>query len=135
MLDLVIWTGPQLIFAVKLSRLHYQADNLAGMMGWTTKLDCVIRLLWPCLEPRYASALRNAFQKKALSLVDTFPTVDDIKECSICLEESRDLCRLPCNHCFHRHCIRTWFQSRPDSASRSPCAICRREASQLMASG
>eukprot|EP00931_Biecheleriopsis_adriatica_P108812 TRINITY_DN83099_c0_g1_i1.p1 TRINITY_DN83099_c0_g1~~TRINITY_DN83099_c0_g1_i1.p1 ORF type:complete len:308 (-),score=26.65 TRINITY_DN83099_c0_g1_i1:106-921(-) len=145
--DLVIWNGSQLILAVKLFQLQYDTDALAGimevsllqaqatvfvvrMMGWTSVLGCIIRLLWPCVDV----VLRSDFQREAaLTLVETFPTIDLVAQCSICLEESHGLCMLPCNHGFHRHCLRTWFQNNPDSASCNPCAVCRREATQLMA--
>ena len=35
------------------------------------------------------------------------------KECTICKEDyenSQVLCRMPCNHFFHRHCIANWFK-------------------------
>ena len=35
------------------------------------------------------------------------------KECVICKEEyenGQELCRMPCNHFFHRHCIEKWFK-------------------------
>ena len=42
------------------------------------------------------------------------------KECSICqttYENGEKVSRMPCNHCFHRHCIEQWF--KPPSAQNS----------------
>ena len=43
-----------------------------------------------------------------------------IKECSVCMttyENGEKVSRMPCNHCFHRHCIEQWF--KPANAQNS----------------
>lgn len=46
---------------------------------------------------------------------------DEPQECYICYEKMDTLCRLNCNHCFHKECIKTWFQSNHTCS----CPTCR----------
>ena len=43
------------------------------------------------------------------------------KECSICkegYENGQLLCRMPCNHFFHKHCIAKWFKPQNSSSDK-----------------
>ena len=45
-----------------------------------------------------------------------------IKECSVCMttyENGEKVSRMPCNHCFHRHCIEQWFKPANQQNSNS----------------
>jgi len=48
-----------------------------------------------------------------------------LKDCAICLHAlgaARSQLCLPCGHCFHEKCIRSWI------ASHTTCPVCRDEA-------
>lgn len=48
--------------------------------------------------------------------------VDDVAQCSICLEQmdkSTTVARSPCGHCFHKACISKWLVER-----RRTCPLC-----------
>lgn len=78
-----------------------------------------------------ATTLRNfaKYRKLAADIDKSFAaaTTQDLEKdrrCAVCYDDMQDNSgckRLPCGHCYHRHCLRKWFEQH------SSCPYCRKE--------
>lgn len=118
---------PEQALACKVKLLH------AG--GWSTSSSGSEGGRTPP-TPTAASSTATAAQAKGLnsdhieqftvSFVSDLSLHEDLEEtcclCTFCLDEMRigdELCRLPCMHTFHRHCVHAWL------ARDRRCMLCR----------
>ncbi len=72
-------------------------------------LFTLIVLLWP--DSSYSDATEEELQRLSS---DT---------CSICFGNFDEAKRLPCNHFFHKECLRQWFERQ--DVSNLTCPVCR----------
>eukprot|EP00928_Gymnodinium_smaydae_P097898 TRINITY_DN8980_c0_g1_i4.p1 TRINITY_DN8980_c0_g1~~TRINITY_DN8980_c0_g1_i4.p1 ORF type:complete len:399 (+),score=26.78 TRINITY_DN8980_c0_g1_i4:67-1197(+) len=90
----------------------------------------LIAVLQAAEEARERDTAENLFSsagdvQMAMRKLRNFQTVSDSPEaCAICLEDmarGQPLAQLPCHHCFHAACIRSWL---PSSLT---CPLCKRD--------
>ena len=74
--------------------------------------ELYIKLIRRCRDFRNSTVSAERIEELSFTYNKTYKKIVKNKECSICQENfltGQELCRLPCNHIFHRQCIQKWF--------------------------
>jgi hypothetical protein len=99
----------------------YLWDMVTDLENWTTNI------------PFYTRKYHMFFgenQPRAFEDVPAIGCIEGNGNCPICMDsltlidEGIKVCQLPCGHCFHESCIKTWLTER-----REICPVCKKDFS------